>query len=437
MSQTTALAKNPAFVAIETHIEARKSDLVRAMSKRIDPSQFLACTYNSIQRSDILLRCDAGSIYAGMITAAGLGLELNGPRHHCCLVPRDIKDNVTGRYVKVAVFQIEYRGLIELAMRSNVVKTINAHIVYEDDEFSVEHGTSEKIIHKPNMRSARYGMDDAWIAVYCVAIVNGEPVSEAMTRPQVEAWRDRYAKRREGQFTGAWKTHLKEMGLKTVILKVGNKLPLGSEYFHAVASDGDEAVNTIDVQAEVVGDEPAPQMQQQLNTPPVRQSVPMNTTDASNAVAAAKKAPGRPAKTVPATTPAQTQPTQQQTAPTTVPQTAKTSSAPTAKQAEAAIESATPAPITEAMTLDGFAQMSGGAWRATNTTQDRFIVRSSGLAQIVKGLLNKRVDATYITLSDGSFELTNVIASTQTEAPVVHHDHEEEVDEDTGEVFPE
>jgi phage RecT family recombinase len=78
---------------------------------------------------------------------------------------------------------IGYKGLIEIAYRSEKIKSIKVQAVYENDEFSYEYGTSEYIKHKPIIIGERGKL----IAVYAIAkMQNIDPLFVVVQKQQLD-----------------------------------------------------------------------------------------------------------------------------------------------------------------------------------------------------------------------------------------------------------
>lgn len=198
----------------------------------LTPKRLLAQTLTLAATFPKLLECSPRSIVLGVVKAAELGLELAGPLGHAYLVPR--WDNKK-RCVE-ATFQIGWKGLVNLAFRSGMVKVIHCRAVKEKDAFDFELGTGPHITHKPSLEQ------DPGEATfyYCVAhlITPGAVDFEVMSRGQVEAHRQKYSPPPQGkQDYSAWATAFDDMALKTVVRKLCKRLPLSPDAVSAAVED--------------------------------------------------------------------------------------------------------------------------------------------------------------------------------------------------------
>lgn len=221
------------------------AQLARALPKAISPERFVRLVMTQVRTSPNLMRCDQASLLGAVMTAAQLGLEFDA-RQLAYLIPRKIK----GQWRATAM--IGYRGYIELARRSGQVRDVQAHVVYERDEFSVEYGDSPKIVHKPTIKGER-GVP---IGAYAVAFYKDGGTSGLWLRiDEIEARRGRSA---SGD-NGPWNTDFDSMARKTPVRALAAFLPQTPELAHAVALDEqvrtDHTADLDDVRVEPTDDE--------------------------------------------------------------------------------------------------------------------------------------------------------------------------------------
>jgi recombination protein RecT len=161
-----------------------------------------------------------------MMSAAQLGLEPNTPLGQAYLIPYKNKG------VDEVQFQIGYKGLIDLAYRSGEVELVQAHIVYENDEFICEYGLEPKLVHKP----ADSDRGEA-IKVYAMfKTKSGGYGFEVMSMDDVRRHAEKYSQAYKSGFS-PWKTNFEEMAKKTVLKKVLKYAPLKSDFVKAVVQD--------------------------------------------------------------------------------------------------------------------------------------------------------------------------------------------------------
>ena len=160
------------------------------------------------------------------MNAAQLGVEPNTPLGQAYILPYNNKG------VMEAQFQLGYKGLIDLAYRSGEVEVVQAHIVYENDEFECEYGLDPKLSHKP--AASDRGEP---IKVYAVfKTKSGGYGFEVMSMDDVKKHAAKYSKAYGSSFS-PWKTNFEEMAKKTVLKKVLKYAPLKSDFVRAVVQD--------------------------------------------------------------------------------------------------------------------------------------------------------------------------------------------------------
>ena len=202
----------------------------KALPSAITPERFTRMATTAVTMNPDLGECTPSSFIGAMLQAAALGLEPNTPLGQAYLIPRNRKDKRTGKIFKEAHFEIGYRGMIELAHRSGEFKSIEAHIVYENDEFEYELGLDPKLKHKPAMRNRG---DMVWVyAIY--KLQGGGYGFEVMSREDVERHRDKYS---QAKSFSPWVTNFEAMAKKTVIKQALKYAPLKSEFVKAMNNE--------------------------------------------------------------------------------------------------------------------------------------------------------------------------------------------------------
>ena len=91
--------------------------------------QFMASIINAVNANQYLAQCEPQSVIQAALIAATYNLPIDGNLGFAAIVP--YKDGKSGTYK--GQFQIMYRGLIQLAIRSGEYSDINCEVVYEDE----------------------------------------------------------------------------------------------------------------------------------------------------------------------------------------------------------------------------------------------------------------------------------------------------------------
>ncbi|MBP2477647.1 recombination protein RecT [Crossiella equi] len=167
-----------------------------------------------------LSKADPYTVLGAAMTCAQLQLRpLNG---RAWILPFYDSDAETYR----ATVIIGYKGLIDLAYRSGLVRSIVARPVFEGEEFDLDYGTST-VLHRPVLRG-RPGPAYGYYAQ--VELLTGGRYPLYMSREQIEDHRDRHARTRtkSGKIIGPWVQEFDAMARKTPLRLVLANVPAES-----------------------------------------------------------------------------------------------------------------------------------------------------------------------------------------------------------------
>lgn len=131
----------------------------------IEPRLFLETCRRSLMRDPELINCDPASFIQAALNCAADGL-----------VPDGRKAAIV-RFKGAAQYMPMYQGLLDIAYRSGQFQSIEAHVVYDGDEFDYDMGDKPFIRHKRPLEST----STAIIGAYAVArTTNGGVFREVM-----------------------------------------------------------------------------------------------------------------------------------------------------------------------------------------------------------------------------------------------------------------
>jgi len=163
-------------------------------------------------------RTNPASVCRAAMRAATVNLAIDPSLGHSAIVP----------YKNEAVFQIMYRGIIQLCIRSGQYKTIHCSEIYRDELKSHNPITGEVTFHDPSTYKLRYSEDrkDGDVVGHYIyfKLVTGFEKSDYMTHGEVMAHARRYSKAyqydlKEKKAASPWSTDPIPMGNKTVLLR--------------------------------------------------------------------------------------------------------------------------------------------------------------------------------------------------------------------------
>jgi phage RecT family recombinase len=190
-----------------------------------DASRIMRLALIATDREPRLLDCTPTSMIAAVLEAIAMGLDVNTPLEHASINAE--MNASTNQYE--AGYQVHYKGLIVLAKRSGVVKSVHSRLVYAQEEFQVVEGTEHKITHIPIIGNGTDTERGAIIAAYAVArIPDGSHAFEVMGIDDLETHRRKYAIDPD---SGAWERETGLMYRKTVLKRLLYSLPVESEDF--------------------------------------------------------------------------------------------------------------------------------------------------------------------------------------------------------------
>ena len=213
--------------SMQQYIKSMEGEIKKALPSVITPERFTRMVLSAISVTPKLASCTPQSFLGAMMNAAQLGLEPNTPLGQAYLIP----------YGNSVQFQIGYKGLIDLAYRSGEVELVQAHIVYENDEFECEFGLEPKLVHKPADKNRGEP-----IKVYAMfKTKSGGYGFEVMSMDEVKKHAEKFSQTAKSS-SSPWKTNFEEMAKKTVLKKCLKYAPMKSDFVKAVVQD--ETVKT-------------------------------------------------------------------------------------------------------------------------------------------------------------------------------------------------
>ena len=219
---------------LQTYIKSMEGEIKKALPAVITPERFTRMTLSAISVNPKLAECTPQSFLGAMMTAAQLGVEPNTALGQAYLLPykRNVKNPVTNQWESImeCQFQLGYKGMIDLAYRSGEVSIIQAHAVYENDEFTYELGLEPTLRHKP--ASSNRGNPIAYYAMFKTQ--SGGYGFEVMSIDDIKAHAQKFSK---SFGNGPWQTNFDEMAKKTVLKKVLKYAPLKSDFVRGIAQD--------------------------------------------------------------------------------------------------------------------------------------------------------------------------------------------------------
>jgi len=209
--------------------DAFKEQVRLALPEHLKPERFVRIALTALNRTPKLQQCTQQSLFQCLLDLSSMGLEPDGRRAH--LIP--YKDQCT--------LVVDYKGLVELVLRSGEVSTIHADVVCENDEFEYSMGRITK--HIPNLRKPR---GEVYAAYAHVVMKDGGVKDEVMSKDEIESIR----KRSRSGTNGPWITDWNEMAKKTVFRRCSKWLPLSADLREKIEKDDEDFPSRPEVKVE-------------------------------------------------------------------------------------------------------------------------------------------------------------------------------------------
>lgn len=198
--------------------------------------QFASALISASDRNSKIKQCTPESILSAAMACVAIDLVPETPEQYAYLIP----------YGNKIQFQIGYKGLIELAYRSDQIASINAELVFADetvdangeiipaDEFTFTLGTDRGIYHVPNMNRDRTNIKDVTHVYATATLKDGDPsrgvkpttVFDVMSLSEIRKIRES-AKAKSTD--SPWNMWWEAMAKKTVVKRLLTYLPKSSK----------------------------------------------------------------------------------------------------------------------------------------------------------------------------------------------------------------
>lgn len=222
-TNTQVVPKKPQSIAdLGAFLGTRMKQINSVIASNLTPEKMARIALNELRNSDFLAKIaiqNPESFVNAVVQASHLGLEIGGVLGQAYLVP--FKGEIK--------MMPGYRGLISLARRSGEITSINAEIVYANDEFDLVLGVDPKVTHKPKLDGER---GEPRLAYMVAHFKDGGYHFEWMSIAEVMSIKERSSAVQSAKKNGKttpWDTDRDEMIRKTVIRRGWKYLPMSIE----------------------------------------------------------------------------------------------------------------------------------------------------------------------------------------------------------------
>ena len=118
-------------------------------------------------------------------------------------------------------FMPSYMGLVDVLVNNGLVKKIEAHCVYNSDEFEIKLGTNGYLKHIPDCWGKR-DKENLKGAYYYVVLIDGTEMFDAMSVDEIEIIRKRAP---SAKSSSPWDTDYAQMCAKTLVRRAFKMIP--------------------------------------------------------------------------------------------------------------------------------------------------------------------------------------------------------------------
>lgn len=236
--------------SLRAQLSQMEGEFKLALPDHIKPEKFRRVVLTVAQQNPDLLNADRRSLLQACLKCAADGLIPDGREAALVLYGRTVQ------YIPM------YGGLLKRVRNSGEVASVQAHIIYENDEFVIRRGFQDTLDHRPKFPGDR----GKPIGAYAVAKFKdgSDPIFEVMDLQQIE--KVRLASKGANAF--AWKNWWEEMARKTVFRRLSKWLPMDADLDQLWRSE-DDANRPRVVTGTVIQEEPGPD----YPTPPLPSTV--------------------------------------------------------------------------------------------------------------------------------------------------------------------
>ena len=218
-------------------LEPARKDLAIMLPPHMNFDRFVRTIVMSHEAVPKLYECTAGSRIKAAMTAAVLGLEVDGATGQAYLLPFNNRRQGT----MLCQFLAGYKGYNTLADRAGY--TITADVVREGEKFDFQLGTDAYVHHSPGLhRNPTARIEGAWAIA---SRPNRTPIVEVMSLAEIMQIRDKApgARRKDSPWNDPG-VGFPAMAAKTVRRRLARSMPLSTFQVAAAVEQQHELLAT-------------------------------------------------------------------------------------------------------------------------------------------------------------------------------------------------
>jgi len=199
-------------------VKSFTNEIKAALPKHIGSERMTRIIMTEVRKNPKLAECDQASFLGAILVCSQLGLEPGVALGHAFLLPQRNKGKMEVQLI------VGYQGMIDLAERSGKV-TIDAAVIYENDEFSYTKGLNPTLDHKPAFGSGGKG---EVIGAYAVArYCDGRCKFEVLDLDDIN--NSKKSSKSANSDYSPWKSHFAAMAKKTAVRQLFKMIPKSAE----------------------------------------------------------------------------------------------------------------------------------------------------------------------------------------------------------------
>lgn len=209
--------------------EKAKANIMNVVGEK-DAQRFISSVVSAVQTNPTLAECTNSSILSAALIGHSLKLPQSPQLQMFYLVPFNNKKKIADEngkekevQVKEAVFQLSYRGYLQLAMRSGLYTHIHAIDIREGELKSYNPITEEYFFDAVTDFEKRKNLPVIGYYAYFI-MANGYKKELYWSKEQMEEHAKRYSQSyRKGWSNSFWATDFDAMALKTMLRQLISK----------------------------------------------------------------------------------------------------------------------------------------------------------------------------------------------------------------------
>lgn len=228
----------PAIIKFSENVNI-KSRLAEVLKD--EAGAFITSVINISRSNNMLQECTPDSVWGAAMKAASLKLPIEPSLGYAYVIPYKNKSGAE------AQFQIGYKGLLQLAIRSGQYKSIYASPVYADEIESYHPVKNElKLKNNPDDFKLRYDSKAKPVGYYAkLELLSGFVAELYMPIKAVEAHGKRFSKSFSSS-SSPWTTDFDAMAEKTVLKRLLSRYGILSVEMRNAVKEDDEADMNLD-----------------------------------------------------------------------------------------------------------------------------------------------------------------------------------------------